>query len=608
MPLLPQRLLRQHLALIGLLAFSATIYLSACFQPALLDDADAAHAQAAKEMLQRHDWVTLHVNGVRYLEKAPLLYWLVAISYRLFGINQFAVRVPTALAVVLLAWMVYAYGRWAYSARAGLYAAAISASCVGMFLFTRIMIPEAWLTLFHTLAHYCFVRAFFGTEREKRLYYGCYVAMALAVLTKGLIGLVFIVAPVCGFFLLTRCFAEWRHLRLGSGLAVFLAIAAPWHLLAGWRNAHFFWFYFINEHVLRFLGLREPKDYNKVPFVSYWLLHLAWLFPWSAGLPLLVRHFPCGLVCAYVRGTRAYAHTRTADRQALITLYLWLWAGCILLFFSLSTSQEYYTFPAYAPLALLLGSAFAATEAQAGASRYWQWAQGVLAGIAVGLAALLVVLVWQARHVPAAGDFSALLNLAPADAERYTFSLGHFFDLTPQAFAALRGPALATAVVLSIGFPLAFYWRWQKRHGYAAAAMLVTMGLLFVCANRALIRFEPVLSSRPLADVILRHWEPGAQVIINGDYESGSALRFYIDQPILLLHGRVTTMVFGSTYPDVPPVFLEDEDVRRLWSGPARIFLFTENIRRAAFLNMLQMPVIDVADQGGKSVLTNKPW
>lgn len=598
---MPLRL--QRLPLICLLAFSAAIYLSTCWQPALLDDADATHAQAAKEILQRHDWVTLHVNGVRYLEKAPLLYWLVAISYRLFGVNQFAVRVPTVLAVVLLAWTIYAYGRWAYSARAGWYAAAISVSCVGMFLFTRIMIPEAWLTLFCTVAHYCFGRAFFGSDREKWLYYGCYAAMALAVLTKGLIGIVFIVAPVGGFFLLTRCWAAWRQLRLGSGLAVFLAIAAPWHLLAGWRNEHFFWFYFINEHVLRFLGLREPKDYNKLPFVSYWLLHLVWLFPWSVGLPLLVRHLPRGLRPAVLRT----AVWRTTDRQARITLYLWLWAGSILLFFSLSTSQEYYTFPAYAPLALLLGAAFAAAETQVSASRYWQWAQGVLAGIAVSLATLLVVLVWQSRHVQAAGGLSMLLNLAPSDAERYTFSLGHFFDLTPQAFAALRGPALATAVVLSAGFLLAFYWRWQRHHGRAAAAMLVTMGLLFLCANRAFSQFEPVLSSRPLAEAILRRWEPGAQVIINGEYESGSALGFYLDQPILLLHGRVTGMAFGSTYPDVPPVFLEDEDVRRLWSGPRRIFLFTENTRREAFLNALRLPVIGVADQGGKSVLTNKP-
>src|SRR5438093_4982693 len=104
-----------RLAIILLLAFSATIYLVTSFQPSLLDDADSTHAEAAKEMLQRNDWVTLHVNGVRYLEKAPMLYWLVAISYRIFGVNQFAVRFPLALAVVLLVWMIYVFGRWAYS-------------------------------------------------------------------------------------------------------------------------------------------------------------------------------------------------------------------------------------------------------------------------------------------------------------------------------------------------------------------------------------------------------------------------------------------------------------------------------------------------------------
>src|SRR5919198_2661763 len=109
--------LRPSWPLIVVLACSAVIYLSTCFQPSLLNDADATHAQAAKEILQRHDWVTLHVNGVRYLEKAPLLYWLVAISYQLCGINQFAVRLPTAVAVVLLAWMLFTFGRWASSAR-----------------------------------------------------------------------------------------------------------------------------------------------------------------------------------------------------------------------------------------------------------------------------------------------------------------------------------------------------------------------------------------------------------------------------------------------------------------------------------------------------------
>src|SRR5262245_41748365 len=116
--------MRQRLPIILLLGFIAAVFISTSFQPALLDDADATHAEAAKEMLVNNDWVTLHVNGVRYLEKAPLLYWAVAASFKLFGLQTFAVRFPVIVAIVLLAFTAYQFGRWAYSEKAGLYAAA----------------------------------------------------------------------------------------------------------------------------------------------------------------------------------------------------------------------------------------------------------------------------------------------------------------------------------------------------------------------------------------------------------------------------------------------------------------------------------------------------
>ena len=165
----------------------------------------------------------MYVNGVRYLQKAPLLYWLVATAYQIFGFNAFAVRFPTVVAIVLLAWIAYAFGRWAYSQKAGLYAAAVLVSCCGMFLFTRVMIPEALLTLLFTIAHFCFLRAFFGTGSSTRFYYGFYAATALAVLTKGLIGVVFTVGPAFLFLLLTGNLSAWRQLRLLSGCALFLA-------------------------------------------------------------------------------------------------------------------------------------------------------------------------------------------------------------------------------------------------------------------------------------------------------------------------------------------------------------------------------------------------
>ncbi|MGE0133068.1 MAG: ArnT family glycosyltransferase [Blastocatellales bacterium] len=587
--------MRKHLPIALLLACAATIFLATSFQPSLLDDADATHAEAAKEMIERNDWVTLHVNGVRYLEKAPMLYWAVAASFRVFGFNAFAVRFPIVLAIVLLAFAAYRFGRWAYSEKAGLYAAATLASCVGMFLFTRVMIPEVILTLWFTLAHYCFLRGFFGEGKEKRWYYGLYAAITLCVLTKGLIGIVFIAGPIGLFLLLTRSlFTEIKHLRLFTGTLLFLTIAAPWHLVAGFRNDRFFWFYFVNEHFKRFLGTRVPKDYNRVPFVFYWLMHLLWLFPWSVAFPLL--------------GSQKPAINRKAERERLINLYVWLWAGLILIFFNISTSQEYYTFPVYTPLALLLGAAFTKAEESQRAQRYLLWAQGALAAVALIAAAMLGALVWKARNVQPTGDLSDLLNQAPSDSAQYTLSLGHFFDLTTNAFAELRVPAIGAAISLGVGFLLAFLFRKQKQPARAAVAMFVTMGAMFVCSNLAQQKFDPVLSSRGLADEIQKRWEPDAKIIFNGEYETGSSIAFYTNEQVMLLNGRVTGMAFGSTYPDAPKIFLEAGDVRRLWQGGDRVFFFTEDSKKDKALKVIEgLPVYPLADRGGKSVLMNKP-
>lgn len=586
--------MRKYPPILLLLLFIFSVFVLTSFRPSLLDDADATHARAAREMIERSDWVTLHVNGVRYLEKAPLLYWTTALSFKIFGFNVFAVRFPIVLAILLSAFLVFEFGAWAYSERAGLYAAAILSSCVGMYLFTRVMIPEAIQTLWFLLAQYCFLRGYFGVGHEKRWYYGMYAAIALCVLTKGLIGVVFVAGPIGLFLLLTRTlWSELRALRLPTGVMLFLLIAAPWHLLAGFRNDRFFWFYFVNEHFKRFLGTREPKDYNRVPFVFYWLMHLLWLFPWSIGVFLL--------------GSQRPSINLAAGKERLVNLFLWLWAGLILIFFNLSTSQEYYTFPVYAPLALLLGAAFARAETLTTAQKYLTWMQGALAVAGAGIALFLGALVWKSRNIKLTGDLSDLIAQAPSDAEQYTLSLGHFFDLTTSAFAELRVAALGAALTLGVGLPIAFWLRRRGRHLGAATAMFVTMGAMFLCANLALEKFEPVLSSRGLANDILQHWEPGAKIIFNGEYETGSSIGFYTNQRILLLDGKVTGMAFGSTYPDAPPIFLEAGDVRRLWQGAERIFLFTEDSKKSKALETLSgLPVETLRSRGAKTVLMNR--
>src|SRR5436190_18753286 len=113
----------------------AAIYLAGMFTPALLDDADSVHAEAAREMLLRHDWVTLHVNGIRYLEKAPLMYWGVASSYSLFGVSDWSTRLPLMLGVLGLLFATYALGSQSYGERGGFCSALVLGTAVGPYLF-----------------------------------------------------------------------------------------------------------------------------------------------------------------------------------------------------------------------------------------------------------------------------------------------------------------------------------------------------------------------------------------------------------------------------------------------------------------------------------------
>ncbi len=150
---------RRSLALIILSGLWLILFFAALFAPPLLDDADATHASAARHMALTGDLVTLHVNGVRYLEKAPLPYWLVALSFRIFGFNTFAAHLPQAIGVLLLALLGYRWTDRAFSPRTAFYTGLATLTSAGVFLFTRYFIPEVLLSLFLCTALYCLLRS-----------------------------------------------------------------------------------------------------------------------------------------------------------------------------------------------------------------------------------------------------------------------------------------------------------------------------------------------------------------------------------------------------------------------------------------------------------------
>ena len=273
-----------------------------------MDDVDAVQAQIARNMLTSGDWVTARLDGVVYLEKAPLVYWAIAASYEVFGARDWAARIPIALSAIALCWLTVAFGAWAFGKRAGFYAGLCMATCIGLFLFTRVLIPDVMLTFTVALAMWAFLRALDEEEPHPRFWAFVLAAnLGLGLLLKSLIGVLFPLAAGAIYLWITgQLFsaAAWRRLRPFSGLLVVLLIAAPWHILATLRNPPYFaftlhsgpgeyhgflWFFFINEQLLRFLNLRYPRDYNTVPRLYFWLLHLVWLFPWSVYLPAVAK-------------------------------------------------------------------------------------------------------------------------------------------------------------------------------------------------------------------------------------------------------------------------------------------------------------------------------
>ena len=597
-----------------LAAVFVAVYVGSMFTPGLLDDADSTHAEAAREMVVTGDYVTLHINGVRYLEKAPLPYWLVAISYKILGVTEFSTRLPMVLSVLLLGVLGFFWARLAFGERAGIYAALFVYTCAGVYLFTRVLIPEVLLSLLIAAAMYFFLTALEPQAPAWR-WYAAYAMMALGVLTKGLIALVFTCGAAFFFLLITGEWRRWREFRLLSGLALFLAIAAPWHILAGLRNPGtadhhgFLWFYFVNEHFLRFLGKRYPRDYNKLPAALYWSLHLVWLFPWSFYLPAVVR----SAIEQWRGQCTASEETNKSSPQTNFVawrtrLLCWILAGVVLIFFAISTNQEYYTFPAYLPLLILLADGITQcerVECERGVRAGWLTVSaGFLAVVGIIASAMLVVGLWQSRHLPFEPDIGRLLS--QQDTNAYTLSTSHMLDLSYASFAALRLPAVLAAVVLLVAPMLSFILRLRRRHYAATWALAAGLAVFLIAAHIALGRFGPYLSSKQLAQEISARARPEDKVMIYGDQAFGSSLLFYLRRPIDLVEGRTTSMWFGSTFADAPKIYLSDADLQRDWAGGGRVFLFVPPHQKARVGGLLANKFV-IAEISGKYVYSNRP-
>ena len=560
-----------------------------------MDDVDAVQAQISRNMLDSGDWVTARIDGVAYLEKPPLLHWITILSYKVFGVHDWSARVPIALSVIALCLLTTAFGAWAFGKRAGLYAGLCMSTCVGLFLFTRILIPDAMLTLAVTLTMWAFLRALDDDEPRPGLWALLMAAsLGVGLLLKSLIAIVFPVGAAVVYLLLTRQLFSartWKRLHPFSGLLVLLLIAAPWHILATLRNPPYFaftlhsgpgqyhgflWFFFINEQLLRFLNLRYPHDYNTVPRLYFWLFHLIWLFPWSVYFPAVAK-----------------LSFKPEDRAGQTRLLALCWVGFILVFFTFSTTQEYYSMPAYPAMALLIGSAMAM------GGTWVKWGIRALCFISACAAAAVFAILVYVHGVATPGDISSALSHHP---NVYTLSLGHMEDLTLDSFAYLRVPLVMAGVAFLVGVIGTFQAK-AHRAFWAAGLMMV---IFFLAARQAMVVFDPYLSSRPLANALIQ--APQGQLIAEGFYYQFSSVFFYANRTGLLFATRRANLEYGANAPGAPPVFIDDAQLKDLWVAPGREYLLTFASALTRYRELVApAELVTVAESGGKVLLTNHP-
>ncbi len=374
-PPVPASALRDTLLLLLVLTL---LFGFALGKRALWEPDEGRYAEIPREMVVTGDYVTPRLNGVKYFEKPPLFYWLQAGTIEAFGVSEWSLRLWPALFAVLGCLAVYLAGRRLYDRRTGLLAAAVLATNPLYYELGRAVTLDMAVSVMITVALLAFL---LGVEQppghSRRSYmWTCYASAAFATLTKGLIGFV-LPGLVIGTWIAVM--GEWRQLKkmyLLSGAALFLVIAAPWHLVVAWVNPEFSYFYFVHEHFLRYLT-RVHHRYEPVWF--FVPVVLLGFYPWTI---FLVQSVKANLPVSWAR-----RHQRSRE------LFLLLWAVLVLAFFSLSSSKLIpYILPLLPPLALLIARylAYMWDQAEDVSVRAAFWAL-LAVGVSGGVALALVV-------------------------------------------------------------------------------------------------------------------------------------------------------------------------------------------------------------------------
>ncbi len=541
----------RHALLVILIALTALLHVVTIGTGDLYSETEGQYAGAAREMVETHQWLLPTNDGIPRLQKPPLLYWLIIASYKILGINEAAARLPVALAVVATVALIFLIGEKLSDYWRGFIAGLIYLSFCGTFLLARIVMPEPLVTAFIAGAIFCGLRGYERKRRRGVWFAGVWTCSALACLTKGVLGIVYVAA----IFILLSIFYREARMRFRALLrweyaAIFLVIVAPWHIWAEWHFPRYFHYLLRSEWLGHLRGLTdETHDFLGVPAYQFVILHLAWWFPWSIAL------LP-GVTFAWRRVIR--------PREINFTDGLLLcWMGVVfvpLLF--LGQRQDYYSMSMWSAFALWAAVAWDRTP------------QGLRAAgaIAVGIVGLITgigaLFVGRAARV-LNGDWGIM------DARWTAWRALH--DMPASAWAALR-PSIAIIAVSFVFFSLVtLYFIFKQREKLAAIALAVSMipaGLSMVVG---VAKTAPYFSLADVARFLNPRLEMGGHAIFEGPLDDSSSLIFYLNRRFFFVNQNPQKEApMGTPSKDI---FLNEQAVLDKWGQADAVYLIVEQSR-----------------------------
>ena len=543
-------------------------------KPPLLDGTDSVQAEAAREMAVNGNWITPHLDGVRYLAVSPLLTWSTALSFKLFGVSDWAARLPLALSALALFIVTLSLGsRLFLTPVAGFYAALLLITSAGIFLFAHLLHPEVLTTLWITAAIYFFWRSTHHEHASLGSAVGFAAACALGTLSQGLFGVAVPIATVLLFLAINRNLRHLLRWHPVIGVLVFVVIVAPWHMAVHRANA-------IHPH------LKAGSDFYSAPLVLVWVFLFLWIMPWCIFSVAALVRLPA----------RVSAHSKHMDRSRQARLLLVLWLIVVAVFVAFTRRQEFSALPALPALALLAAGWLAADEAAPSrVGRIFAWIFFVAGIIKAALAIFLAV---RAPSPAPGADIATLLTLHPG---QHHLFLGHVTDLTFAAMGAFRVPLLIAAAALLVGVTANLIFRLRNQARMANCFLAGMMVFLLIAAYVSLNTFSPVISSAVLAQAIKPEINSGDVVIVNGHFKDASALTFYLERPIFLVN--VPNNDLGRYSSDVPAIFENSSALVAQWSGTGRVFLWTTPQSAPTLPGTVYL----IGRDGGREILSNQP-